>query len=222
MSNLRRIMWNETVRALPLAQQLRAARIAGCEALSVTPSDYVTWLAHRISTRDMTAMAADAGVILTHLDPLVRWIDAWQPQLPGGEVFPVDTVGFDPDDFFRIANALGVRSFTAWAGFPQGRYTLQQIVDAFETLCRRAAQEGLRCDLEFMPVFGIPDLRSAWMIISPAMRPTAASCSASGIMSEAGQTRRSWPPSRASVSPRSNPAMRPWYCPRERLSHPTA
>ena len=140
--------------------------LQGCEALSITPSDYVTWLAHSVSTRDMTATAADAGVALTHLDPLVRWIDGWQPELPEGEAFPVDTVGFDGDDFFRIAGALGVQSFTAWAGFPKGRHALAQITDAFGALCRRAAHEGLRCDLEFIPVFGIPDLRTAWDIIS--------------------------------------------------------
>ena len=50
MSNLRRVMWNGTVRALPLAEQLRATQLAGCEALTITPSDYVTWLAHSTTT----------------------------------------------------------------------------------------------------------------------------------------------------------------------------
>ena len=40
MHPAKRIMWNGTVRALPLKEQLRAAAIAGCHALSVTPSDY--------------------------------------------------------------------------------------------------------------------------------------------------------------------------------------
>jgi hypothetical protein len=148
MSNLRRVMWNGTVRALPLAEQLRATQLAGCEALTLTPSDYVSWLAHSISTRDMRAMAADAGVAITHLDPLVRWTDAWRPELPGDEAFPVDIVGSDVDDFFRMAGALEVQSFTAWAGFSRDRYTRAQIVDTFGNLCRRAATEGLRCDLE--------------------------------------------------------------------------
>jgi sugar phosphate isomerase/epimerase len=173
LSNLRRVMWNGTVRALPLAEQLHATQLAGCEALTLTPSDYVTWLAHSISTRDMCAMAADAGVAITHLDPLVRWTDAWRPELPGDEAFPVDIVGFDLDDFFSMAGALEVQSFIAWAGFARGRYTRAQIVDAFGNLCRRAAIEGLRCDLEFMPVFGIPDLQTAWDIISQVGAPNS-------------------------------------------------
>jgi sugar phosphate isomerase/epimerase len=164
MSKQRRIMWNGTVRALPFKEQLRAAAIAGCEAISVTPSDYTAWLGSAISTRDMKAMAADAGVKITHLDPFVRWVDQWQPELPG-EDFPMDAITFDSDDFFRMAGALGVESFTAWGGFPPGRYTTLQLIDAFGALCRQAEHEGLRCDLEFIPVFGIRNLETAWQIV---------------------------------------------------------
>jgi sugar phosphate isomerase/epimerase len=167
MNNKRRIMWNGTVRTLPLKEQLRAAAIARCEALSVTPSDYVAWLGSAISTRDMKAMAEDAGVRITHLDPFVRWVEQWQPDLPG-EDFPTNAFAFDADDFFRMAGALGVESFTAWAGFPAGRYKTPQLIDAFGALCHRAAAEGLRCDLEFIPVFGIPNLRTAWTIVDGA------------------------------------------------------
>jgi hypothetical protein len=41
----------------------------------------------------MLALAKDAGVRITHLDPFVRW----------------------------MAAALRVESFTAWGGFPAGR-----------------------------------------------------------------------------------------------------
>lgn len=165
MSQMRKIMWNGTVRALPLKDQLRAAAIAGCGALAVTPSDYNNWLGTSISTRDMLKMADDAGVRITHLDPFVRWVDDWMPDLPG-ESLPIDAIAFEGDDFFRMAAALQVQSFTAWAGFPFGRYTTAQLIDAFSALCRRADREGLRCDLEFIPVFGIRDLKTAWHIVS--------------------------------------------------------
>lgn len=165
MNNRRKIMWNGTVRALPLKEQLRATAIAGCEALAVTPSDYFNWRGHGISTNDMLTMADDAGVSITHLDPFVRWVDHWQPEL---ENFPTDAIAFDADDFFRAAGALKVQSFTAWGGFPDGRYTLTHLIDAFGALCYRAAREGLRCDLEFIPVFGIRNLDMAWKIVDGA------------------------------------------------------
>jgi hypothetical protein len=137
MNQAKRIMWNGTVRALPLKEQLRAAAIAGCQALSVTPSDYNKWLGASISTHDMLAMADDAGVRITHLNPFVRWVDQWMPDLPA-EDFPTHGIAFDVEDFFRMAAALKVQSFTAWGGFPAGRYTTPQLIDAFGALCRRA------------------------------------------------------------------------------------
>jgi sugar phosphate isomerase/epimerase len=48
------------------------------------------------------------------------------------------------------------------------RYETPQLIDAFGALCRQAAHEGLRCDLEFIPVFGIRDLKTAWQIVDGA------------------------------------------------------
>ena len=162
-----RVMWNGTVRALSLKDQLCAAAISRCDELTITPSDYLKWLGSCIPTRDIKAMAADAGVRIMHLDPLVRWVDDWRPDIPRDQ-FPTDPIAFDADDFFRMAAALEATSFTAWAAFPAGRYGLPALVDAFGALCRRAASEGLRCDLEFIPVFGVPDLKTAWAIVDGA------------------------------------------------------
>lgn len=172
MSNRRRIMWNATVRGLPLSEQLKATALAGCEALAVTPSDYNRWLGEGMSTADMKEMARDQGVRIDHLDPIVRWVDDWQPRLAGFD-FPVALVGYDMDDFFRMAGALEVHSFTAWGGFADGRYSRTELIDAFGALCERARGEGLRCDLEFMPVFQIKDLRTAWDLVSAVDAPNS-------------------------------------------------
>lgn len=159
-----RVMWNGTVRALPLREKLQAAAIAGCQVLSMPPSDYVRWLSTSISTRDILSMADDAGVSITHLDPFVRWLDDWRPPHPI-EHIPTDWIAFETDDFFRMAAALRATSMTAWAAFAKGRYELSAMVDEFGALCRRAEREGLRCDLEFIPMTGVSDLRTAWAII---------------------------------------------------------
>jgi sugar phosphate isomerase/epimerase len=164
VSNAVKIMWNGTVRALPFAEQLKASQVAGCSAIAVTPSDYNRWLGASISTSDLLQMSDDHGVRIMHLDPFVRWTNDWKPHLDGID-FPVDIVGFDADDFFRMAAALRVDSFTAWSGFAKGRYSLEGIADAFGVLCARAAEEGLRCDLEFIPVFGVSSLKMAWDIL---------------------------------------------------------
>ena len=108
-------MWNGTVRALPLKEQLRAAAIARCEALSVMPSHYAAWLGSDLSSRDVEARADDARIGITHLDPFVHWGD--QSHLPD-EDCPMNAIAFAADDFFGTADALGLGSFTTWARFP--------------------------------------------------------------------------------------------------------
>ena len=170
MSDVSRIMWNGTVRALPFHEQVEAARVAGCSAIAITPSDYNKWLGISMATSDLRAIAKDQGVKIAHLDPFVRWTADWRPHLEGLD-FPVDIVGFDEDDFFRMAGALEVSSFTAWSGFATGRYSLAEIEDAFGSLCCRSAKEGLRCDLEFIPVFGVHSLKMAWEILEHVNAP---------------------------------------------------
>ena len=167
MQQQRRVMWNATVKTKPFHDQLRAAQIAGCSALSVTPSDYNRWLGSGVSTHDLKRMAADYGIEISHLDPFVRWVDDWKPSAPGVD-FPTNSVAFDADDFFRMADALGTGTFTAWGGFPDGRYSTQQVVDSFGALCDRAARHGMQCGLEFIPLWEVGTLKKAWEVVSLA------------------------------------------------------
>jgi hypothetical protein len=78
------------------------------------------------SPSDLRNMTSDAGITITYLDPFVRWAEDWKLQWEGFE-FPVDIVGFNENDVFRMASALEVTSFTAWIGFANGHYSLRQI-----------------------------------------------------------------------------------------------
>jgi hypothetical protein len=97
-------MWNGTVRALPFREQVRAARLARCSAVSITPSDYNKWLGTGTSSSDLKSLANHAVVVIAHLDPFVRWTEDWKPGLQGMD-FTVEIVGFDEDDSFRMAAA---------------------------------------------------------------------------------------------------------------------
>jgi 4-hydroxyphenylpyruvate dioxygenase len=160
-------MWNGTVRSLSFAEQLRATSLAGCQAMSVTPYGYTQWLTQGFSNQDLLSMASDIGVRLFHLDPLIRWVANWKPDLPE-HVFPYHALSFTEDEFFGIADALGVESFSVWGAFPEGAISFSEIVDAFGSLCARASNRGLRCDLEFLPMYGIRTLEAAWRIVEAA------------------------------------------------------
>ena len=159
------IMWVATVRSLPLSEQLRAARLARCDALSVTPYSYARWLTEGLSTKDMLSMAADNNVKLSHLDPYTRWARHWRPEYLHPRQSPPPFFGFEEEDFFRIAEALQVASMTAIVSCPVTKVSIAQLIEGFALLCDRAANSGVRCDLEFIPFWGLPDLATAWEIV---------------------------------------------------------
>ena len=55
-----------------------------------------------------------------------------------------------------------------------GLASVPQIAESFGSLADRAASHGLRCVLEFIPMWGIRDLATAWQILQIADRPNTA------------------------------------------------
>jgi sugar phosphate isomerase/epimerase len=164
-------MWGGNVRALPLLERFRATVRAGFGGLSVTPLEYLGWLAAGLSTADILSMAKDHDVRIVSLDPLARWLPSWKPHRLDLSIVPLAFVSTSEDDFFRIADALQVDSCTAISAAPPGQVALEKMIERFAALCDRAASHGMRVDLEFIPLdLGIPDLATAWSIVSAADR----------------------------------------------------
>jgi 4-hydroxyphenylpyruvate dioxygenase len=138
----------------------------------MTPLDVDRNQAKGISPGDMRKMAADLGVSLPILDPMASWAPHWRTGIsdPGFMEF----LGYSADDFFRIADELGVSTMTVIGTLRPGLASVPEIAESFALLADRAAAYGLRCILEFIPIWGIKDLGMAWQILQIADRPNAA------------------------------------------------
>jgi len=164
------IMWSGNVRSLPLRERIKATARAGFDVLTLSPFDWLEAMRAGISTADMLAMADDAGIRIDHLDPLARWAPQWMPDNITEPVF-LTFLHCETDDFFRIAEALKVTSMSAIATYPAGtEVPIDQLTEAFAKLCDRAAALGIRCDLEFIPMWGLHDLNTAWSVVNGAGR----------------------------------------------------
>jgi sugar phosphate isomerase/epimerase len=165
------IMWSGNVRSLPLEERIRVTSKAGFDVLTISPFDWLEAMRSGLSTRDMMSMAADAGIRIDHLDPLARWAPEWMPDNIVEHIY-LTFLHCDVDDFLRIGEALKVTSMSAIATYPAGHEVpLDRLTEAFARLCDRAAPLGIRCDLEFIPMWGLRDLRTAWAIVKGADRP---------------------------------------------------
>lgn len=165
------LLWQGTVRALNLADQLRVARDTGFGKISVTPFHLTKWMDEGLKAKDMVSMAADHGVKLSHLDPLTRWAPKWTPDNVADEFLPF--LGFETDRFFDIAEQFGCETMSTICSFPAGTVNAAQLTEAFAQICDQAAKRGIDCHLEFIPFWGLFDLNMAWQIVRDADKPGA-------------------------------------------------
>jgi len=165
------IMWSGNVRNLPLAERIKVTARVGFDVLTISPFDWLDAMRGGISTADILAMADDAGIRVDHLDPLARWAPQWMPDNITEPAY-LTFLLCDTDDFLRIAEALRITSMSAIASYPAGTdVPVDQLTEAFAKLCDRAASLGIRCDLEFIPMWGLRDLKTAWSVVKGADRP---------------------------------------------------
>ncbi|WSH30944.1 TIM barrel protein (plasmid) [Rhizobium beringeri] len=54
--------------------------------------------------------------------------------------------------------------------FPEGRYTLDELTGYYAAMCDRAAENGLKCLIEAMPLWGLKTVDEVWTIVRDAGR----------------------------------------------------
>lgn len=153
-------MWIGNVRNLPFEDQLRTTAAVDLDELSMTPLDFDRNIARGLSARDMRKMAEDSGVSLPILDPLASWAPHWTSGV--SDPLLMQFLGYAPDDFFRIAGELQASTMTVIGTFSPGRVPIAQVTESFAAIADKAAAHGLHCVLEFIPIWGIGDLTTAW------------------------------------------------------------
>ena len=164
-------MWIGNVRNLRFEDQLRATAAVGLDELSMTPLDFDRNIARGLSARDMRKMAEDSGVSLPILDPLASWAPHWTSGV--SDPSSMQFLGYSPDDFFRIAGELEASTMTVIGTFSPGRVPIAQVTESFAAIADKAAAHGLHCVLEFIPIWGIGDLATAWHIVRTVNRSNA-------------------------------------------------
>jgi sugar phosphate isomerase/epimerase len=157
------VLWSYTFRDASLPTLAAAAGAAGFAHITTTPGQFMRDGGYKA---DLRAQIEDAGVTVTAIDGLCSALPGTPPcTRPTGDFSDPHEPRFE--DCAAIAHALGATLINlvhiGGAPTPTG-----ELGDAFGTLCRRAADEGLRLGIEFVPGTGIPDLPTAAAVIRAA------------------------------------------------------
>lgn len=162
------VLWAANRMPAALDERLQVAAAGGFTAMSLFPLDVRRARAAGTTAADLARRSADAGCPVTVLDPYTRWVPRWEPPGPLDD----DTRAFldvDEAEFLGMARELGVGTMTVIEPFGTA-YGLDDLAEAFARTCDRAADAGLRVQLEALPWSGVPDVGTAWEVVRRAGR----------------------------------------------------
>jgi sugar phosphate isomerase/epimerase len=152
----------------PFRTQVVAASAAGFDSITIWPN---IWRHARrrdsLTLAGMRAMLDDAGLKLTDVDACFDWVP--NASTPGVLHGPMRR-RIPRQEFFEVAVALGGTTVVA-VHLTDAGLVPDRDLEGFAALCDDAAGHGLRVALEFFPFSNVPDLRTAWNIVSRAGRP---------------------------------------------------
>ncbi len=149
---------------LTFADKIKATRLTGLQQMTTQPQEVLKLVAEGLSIADMKSMAADGGIEIGRLDPLCPWVPDWRPTNFGADYARAHDIS--PKVFFDLCDKLGCRYMSLNATFPASRYTTEEITGFYAEICRRAAEHGVTCDLECIPMWGVVSLEQGWKILT--------------------------------------------------------
>ncbi|MHB8284707.1 MAG: sugar phosphate isomerase/epimerase family protein [Caulobacteraceae bacterium] len=159
------------IQHLPFAEQVRAVKLAGFQEMSLHPFNLGVAIAGGLSLAEMKAMLDGEGIGVNRIDPLAAWTPDWRAHNFGLD-FNVTTAA-DALAVFDLAAYFGAKHISLNAMWHADRYALDELVHHYAAICERAAGYGLTCDIEPIPMWGIPTLEVALEVLKRADVPNA-------------------------------------------------
>ncbi len=145
---------------LSFAEKLETTRLAGFGGLTLRPYDALLIRESGLTLDAARKMAADMGIEVVRLDPLSAWTAMVSSDDTNLDIAPVQ--------FFQICRELGCSHASLNATFPADHLSTDRVVEDFARTCSLAADFGVTCDLENLPMWGVRTLNDAWDIVKRA------------------------------------------------------
>lgn len=156
-------LWPACVRSYTFEEQLSAAKAGGYDSLAIGYLTYRSLTDKGMSPAHILELAGSYGISLSHFDGFTDWAPerytADFPE-PAKAVFDVSV-----SECLEICEALGIRGICTTGAFAVGRYCIDQLAECLADFSSRAEKIGVYVDLEFIPMFSIPNLEMAWDIV---------------------------------------------------------
>lgn len=162
---MRITLWPACVRTHDLRAQLAAAKACGYTHLPIGRVAYKSLRHEGLSDADIVDLYASYGIKPGHYDGFSDWAPVrFNDDLPDEAKAVFDS---SADECLEICQNLGIDRVCATGTFHAGQFALEQLSAGFHDFCRQAEAAKVQVDLEFLPMWGVPDLETAWKILTP-------------------------------------------------------
>jgi sugar phosphate isomerase/epimerase len=161
-----RVLWASQVRRYRMREQIAAASAARFDVLSVAADLFIREQEQGVGASEILSLARDQGVTLDFLDGFCGWAPVQFADDHGELVRQV--MKLPTEQCLDICGELGLKTIVTMPWFKPGALEIPLLVDCFARFCEQAARRSLQVDLEFTPIWGIADLRTAWEIVKRA------------------------------------------------------
>jgi sugar phosphate isomerase/epimerase len=160
----REVLWQASLGPTTVPERVAAAAAAGFRSVSVSPGDAEPEGCEGRTPEQVARWAADRGVRLLMLDAVIEWYPHEPPKRAVG------AADYSVERVLDACDRFGVASLGALAPFPSPA-PVDDLAGCFANLCDQAAEHDLGVHLEFTPFPPVPDLATAWQIVTLADRP---------------------------------------------------
>lgn len=171
------VLSSPPVSRFPLLERLAPFAEAGFRGISIQPGDVWALEAEGMSSSEIKARIADAGLVVTEMDCTACWMDhqTRTEQVGGLTAFLRQLT---PEPIIATAARIGAQSVSAidLSVQPASR---DEAAKGFARLCTLAAEHGLKAQIEFLPTGGIRSLAEAMAVVE------AAGCDNGGVTLDA-------------------------------------
>jgi sugar phosphate isomerase/epimerase len=155
------VLWAGTIGLdSPIPSRVSAAQAAGYSRITVGPQDVARAEEGGTTRQELGRYLRDSGLEVV-IDPVMNWCG----ELPPGMSF----APFSLDEVLQISDVLGAVSLSVIG--PMTEMPVDDLIQAFGSICDRANDLGAQVHFEFMPMLATKDLEAAWRIVSAADRP---------------------------------------------------
>lgn len=157
------------IQHLPFREQVEAVKSMGFQEFTLHPYHIGIYNMQGTSLKDMKAMVDDAGLKISRIDPLCTWAPDWQAYNFGQEFNLMHSM--EASIFLDLSAFFECNYLSLNAMWKAGHYSEDEMVEFYRAICEKAAKYGISCDLEAIPMWGIPYWEDALRIIEKADVP---------------------------------------------------